>query len=249
MKQIVSKGLQVLAEWAGRATLAPDAIDQERDIIVEEWRLRDQTAQGRISNELLPFILGDSRYSDRLPIGDMDVVRSAPPEAFSRYYEDWYRPDLMAVMAVGDFDADTMESMIQEQFSALTAPTDVRERTVYELPEHEGTRYKVIADPEETKTRLVAFILRPANPIRTVDDMREDVIADLFYTMLNNRLDEIARLPDAPFLAAGSGTSSLAAPRDSRCDQRPTSAGEVAGCHAIAHHRDRACASTRLHGY
>ncbi len=209
---VMQKGLQVLADWASKATLADDAIDQERGVIVEEWRLRDQTAQGRISNELLPFILGDSKYSERLPIGDMDVVRNAPPEAFRRFYDQWYRPDLMAVVAVGDFDAATMEGMIKEQFSPLQNPTNETPRTEVALPEQPGTRYKVISDPEETKTRLVAFILRPANPIHTVDDMREDVINDLFYTMLNERLDEIARQPDAPFLAAASGVSSLVRP-------------------------------------
>jgi zinc protease len=205
-------GIQVLSDWAAQATLAPDAIDQERGVIVEEWRLREQTAQGRISDQLYPFILGDSQYSVRLPIGDMDIVRSAPPEAFSRFYHDWYRPDLMAVVAVGDFDADEMIGLIQDHFSDLTAPEQEKVRTTYDLPAHEGTRYLVIGDPEETKTRLVAFTLRPANPIRTVDDLREDVISDLFYLMLNDRLDEIARQPDAPFLSAGSGTSGLVRP-------------------------------------
>ncbi len=122
-------GMQVLADWAARATLDADAIDQERDVIVEEWRLRQQTAQGRISEQLLPFILGDSRYSVRRPIGDMDVVRDAPREAFTSFYEDWYRPDLMSVIAVGDFEVDEMEALIREQFAGLTGPEAPRERT------------------------------------------------------------------------------------------------------------------------
>ena len=115
----LDKGLQVLADWAARATLDPDAIDQERGVIVEEWRLRQQTAQGRISEQLLPFILGDSRYSDRRPIGDMEVVRTAPPEAFQRFYQDWYRPDLTSVIAVGDFDVDEVENQIRAAFSRV----------------------------------------------------------------------------------------------------------------------------------
>lgn len=210
--EALETGMQVLADWAARATLDADAIDQERGIIVEEWRLRQQTAQGRISEQLLPFILGDSRYSERLPIGDMDVVRNAPREAFVRYYEDWYRPDLMAVIAVGDFDVDQVERLIREQFAELSGPDAPPERTAYDLPDHEGTRYLVVTDPEETSTRLVSFTLRPANPIRTEADLREDVIADLFYIMLNKRLDEIARTQGAPFLSAGSGTSGLVRP-------------------------------------
>ncbi len=118
----LTESLQVLKDWAAYATLDPTEIDKERGVIVEEWRLREQTAAGRINDQLLPFILGDSRYAARLPIGDIDIVRNAPPEAIQRFYDTWYRPDLMAVVAVGDFDVDEMERLIHDQFSDLAAP-------------------------------------------------------------------------------------------------------------------------------
>ena len=112
----------MLEDWAAHATLDPEAIDQERGIIVEEWRLRNETAAGRIHDQVLPAILGDSRYTDRLPIGDMEIVRNAPPEAFQRFYDTWYRPDLMAVIAVGDFDVDEIETLIVDHFAPLSTP-------------------------------------------------------------------------------------------------------------------------------
>jgi len=212
--ETLAKALQVLKDWAAHATLDPKEIEQERGIIVEEWRLRDQTAAGRISNQLLPFILGDSRYAERLPIGDMDIVRSAPREAFTRFYETWYRPDLMAVIAVGDFDPDEMERLIQELFADLPMPDAPQPRPVYDLPSHEGTRYQVIDDPEQPSTQLTIFTLRPAEPIATAGDVREDVTTDLYYLMMNSRLEEIARAADAPFLSASSGSGSLVRPVD-----------------------------------
>lgn len=212
--ETLAKALLVLKDWATAVTLDPEEIDKERGVIVEEWRLRQQTAAGRISDQLLPFILGDSRYNERLPIGDMDVVRSAPVEAFQRYYRTWYRPDLMAVVAVGDFDVDEMERLIQEQFADLPMPDAPEPRPVFDLPSHEGTRYIVIDDPEEPSTRLVAYTMRPAKPIATVGALREDVATDLFYLMMNSRLEEIARQADAPFLAAGSGSGELVRPVD-----------------------------------
>src|SRR5690606_19517703 len=95
--ETMARAFQVLSDWAARATLDPAEIEAERGVVVEEWRLRDQTAAGRIQQQTLPFLLGDSRYAERLPIGDMDVIRNAPPEAVHRFYEQWYRPNLMAV--------------------------------------------------------------------------------------------------------------------------------------------------------
>ena len=86
--ETLDTAFQVLEDWAGYATLDAEEVDKERGVIVEEWRLRQQTASGRISEQTLPFILGDSRYADRRPIGDMDVVRTAPAETLRRYYEE-----------------------------------------------------------------------------------------------------------------------------------------------------------------
>ena len=114
-----SKAFDVLQDWAGAATLSPQDFDKERGVIVEEWRLRDKTASGRMQDKIVPMLLGDSQYAKRLPIGDMEIVRNAPVDALRSFYQKWYRPDLMAVIAVGDLDVDKTEAMIRERFSKL----------------------------------------------------------------------------------------------------------------------------------
>jgi zinc protease len=208
----LESAFQVLEDWAAHATLDPAEVDAERGVIVEEWRLRDQTAAGRIQQETLPFLLGDSRYAARLPIGDMDVIRNAPTETLRRYYEEWYRPDLMSVIAVGDFDVDAVESLIQEHFGDLTGPEEAPARDGYDLPHNEETRYLTVSDPEETTTTVWFLRRRASNPVQTVADLRGDTVANLFYIMLNERLDDIERQPDAPFLTANSGRGGLVRP-------------------------------------
>lgn len=210
--EVMTQAFQVLSDWAARATLDPAEIDAERGIIVEEWRLRDQTAAGRIQQQTLPFLLGDSRYAERLPIGEMDVVRNAPPEALRRFYEQWYRPDLMAVIAVGDFDVETVEGMIEETFTALENPADAPSRPSYDLPATGETHYLTVSDPEQTSTTLYVMRRRPNVPIQTLGDVRADMVTDLFYIMFNERLADISRQPDSPFLSAASGVGGLVRP-------------------------------------
>jgi len=207
--ETVATALDVLEDWASAATLDPVEIDKERGVVIEEWRLRQETADGRVNEQALPFILGDSRYAERLPIGDMDIVRNAPPEAVRRYYDTWYRPDLMAVIAVGDFDVDEMEGLIQERFAALPAVEEPVERASFDLPSHEETHILVVTDLEKTVSIIQFIRKREAAPTVTVADFRQALVGELFYTMLNERFAEIAREPDAPFLFAGGGEGEL----------------------------------------
>ena len=201
--ETLNTGLQVLEDWAGHATLDPDAIDQERGIIVEEWRLRYETAAGRIRDQVLPAILGDSRYSDRLPIGDMEIVRNAPPEAFERFYDTWYRPDLMAVIAVGDFDVDEMETLIRRAFlGPADAGRSAKPWKHMTFPTHDDTQYLIVTDPEQTTTDVQVWHKQDAQLTRTGDDYRASLTRRFFYSILNERLGDIQRLPDAPFLSA-----------------------------------------------
>ncbi len=121
---IVKTAFQVLDDWASQATLDPAEVDAERGIIVEEERVRDKTASGRIRDQLLPVLLQDSLYAERLPIGDLEIIRTAPAETLRRFYETWYRPDLMAVIAVGDFDPDEVVAQIEEHFAGLAVPAE-----------------------------------------------------------------------------------------------------------------------------
>lgn len=207
--ETVQTAFAILSDWAARATLDPAEIDAERPVIIEEERLRDQNVNGRLREQILPVQFGDSRYSKRLPIGSMDVIRNAPPEAVERFYKTWYRPDLMAVIAVGDFDPAIFEGYIKDAFSGLENPADPVERVTYDVPEHEDTRYLITSDPEFPYTFVEVDLARSSEATQTVEDYAQDLASNLFTTLLNRRLDERSRAADAPFLGASVGTSGL----------------------------------------
>ena len=210
----MNQAFQVLEDWAANATLDPEAIDKERGIIVEEWRLSDETAAGRVQNQVLPAVLGESHYTDRLPIGDMEIVRNAPVEAFQRFYDTWYRPDLMSVIAVGDFDVDEVEQLISQHFSALENPVEPSDLQSYDIPTHDDTQYLVVTDPELTETEVQVWHKQPARPTRTGEDYRHALTQSFFYSVLNERLLDIERQPDAPFLLAWAGNGEYVQPLD-----------------------------------
>lgn len=207
--EIIDTAFAVLEDWAGYATIDPAEVEAERGVIVEEERLRDQNANGRIRKQILPFLLGDSRYAVRQPIGQMDVIRSAPPEALRRFYTDWYRPDLMALIAVGDFDVDDFEKRIQENFADLPSPEQPRERTTYTVPDNDEPHYLIVTDPEFPVTIVEIDYRQPAQELDSAGAYRELLVGMLFERMLNLRLDEISREADSPFVGAGVGSGNL----------------------------------------
>ena len=125
--------MQILEDWAHLISLEAEEVEKERPIIVEEWRL-GRGAEARMRDIQYPILFKDSRYAERRPIGKVEIIETAPVEALRRFYRDWYRPDLMAVIAVGDFDAEWMENLIRSFFSNLKAPEQPRERVVFSVP-------------------------------------------------------------------------------------------------------------------
>lgn len=208
-EETVQTAFQILSDWAARATLDAEEIEAERGVIVEEERLRDQNVNGRLREQIISVLYGDSRYAERLPIGNMDVVRSAPREAFTRFYDTWYRPDLMAVIAVGDFDPEDFEGYIREAFSPLSNPDTPAERGEYSVPEHDDTRYLITADPEFPVTYVEIDLKRPSETTQSVGDYAEDLAGGLFSSMINTRLTERGREAGAPFLQASVSSGGL----------------------------------------
>ena len=200
--RIVDQAFDVIEDWAGYATLSEEMIDKERGVVIEEWRMSDQNAQGRISDKVLPVLLHGSRYKDRRPIGKPEIIENASYQTIRRFYDSWYRPDLMAVIAVGDFDPDAFESKIHEHFGTLSSPDEAMARAEYEVPGHDETLYEVVTDPEYPIATVSVYYKRPGDQVATVSDYRERIVASLFNDMLNDRLEEIARRGDAPFIAA-----------------------------------------------
>ena len=195
---VLRKGFAVLEEWAAHATLSSEEIEKERGVVVEEWR-RGLGAFGRIRDQVLPVLLHGSRYAERLPIGDTLVLQHSPHDALRRYYRDWYRTDLMAVIVVGDIEADTAEALIHKHFAAL--PASAAPRPQYDVPSHEETLYKVAADPEYPFVNIEIYFKKRAEQVEIVGDFRRFLLGRLFTGMLNRRLAEIARDgARAPFL-------------------------------------------------
>lgn len=211
---LMQKAFDVLEDWASCATFSEEEIDKERGVVVEEWRLRLQTAEGRITDELIEMLLPGSRYRERLPIGTPEIIQNADYETIRAFYRDWYRPELMSVLAIGDFDPDVMESMIIEHFSGLENRPDVPERATFEVPATPGTRYGVMSDPELPYTGVTVYYGKEAEAETSVADYRKLLVDGLFRSLLNQRYTEIAREPDAPFLAAGVLGGSLVRPAE-----------------------------------
>ncbi|MCH6235333.1 M16 family metallopeptidase [Cognataquiflexum rubidum] len=197
-------GFLVLSDWAGGILMNEEDIDSERSIIVEEWR----TGQGytqRMRDQYFPVIFHNSRYAERLPIGKMDIIENFEYETIRRFYRDWYRPDNMAVVAVGDVAPEKLEALIQEYFGKLENPADPKERRLFEVPEHKETFVSIVTDKEAPGIQIQLFYKHKALPTQTKADYRNFLLRTFYGGMLTQRLDEIRQKPDAPFIFAGTG--------------------------------------------
>ncbi len=198
---VFERSFLVLEDWAHGISFDPEEIDKERGVIVEEWR-GGRGAGRRMLDKQFPILFQGSLYAERLPIGDMDIVRSFDRETIVRFYRDWYRPDLMAVVAVGDFEADRVEELIREHFTALSAPAEPRPRTLAEVPDHDETLFAVATDPEATGNSVSIYWKLPLRPTGTAGAYRRDIVEGIYNGMLNRRLAELTQQADPPFIGA-----------------------------------------------
>src|SRR3954471_17550174 len=191
----------VLEDWAGGALFEDAAIERQRAIVLAEWR-RNLGADERTADKLRHVQLEGSRYANRSPIGDPTVIQSAPREQLVRFYRDWYRPSLMAVIVVGDVDRNTVASMIARHFSQLANPESERPRPSFDIVDRAATRYAVLTDKESTATAVRVSNLRPARNQGTVGGYRQIMLDQLFASMLGDRLDETGQSANPPYLNA-----------------------------------------------
>lgn len=206
--EILATAFQILEDWAHEVTLDPEEIDKERGVVVEEWRL-GRGAGARMQDRQFPILFQGSRYADRLPIGKREVLETFPPEALTRFYQDWYRPDLMAVIAVGDFDAAAVEATIQEHFARVPVHDNPRPRVFYDVPEHAETLFAIASDEEATNSQVALLYKRPLGEEGTLQAYRQDLVEGLYTGILNSRLFELTQQADPPFAFAGSGQGRL----------------------------------------
>ena len=202
--ELVDKGFLVLQDWAHLVSFDSVEIDKERGVILEERRL-GRGAGARMRDKQLPVLLKDSKYAVRLPIGKKDILENFKHDTLRRFYKEWYRPDLMAVIAVGDFDLVTIENLIQAHFSQVKPVDNPKERKLFPVPDHTETLYTIASDVEATQTRAAIYYKLPKEKEITVEDYRGYLVESIYNAMFNKRLQELQKQQNPPFLFASSG--------------------------------------------
>jgi zinc protease len=203
-KEAVDKGFLVLQDWAGGLTFNDADIDSERGIVLEELRL-GKGANDRMNQVLYPKLFNGSRYAQRLPIGKAEVLRTFRPETLKRFYRDWYRPDLMAVIAVGDIDPVEAERQIREHFGKLQNPASPRPREYAVIPERTTSEGLVVTDHEApSDVLLIRYPILPHPEDPTYAGYRRDLVDRLYGMMLGQRMMELTQQADPPFIQGGS---------------------------------------------
>lgn len=199
---VFQTAFKILANWAGKVSMNGADIDSERGIIVEEDRQRGKNAQQRMSNQLLPLLLANSRYANRIPIGKVDILNTFTHDKIRSFYTDWYRPNLQAVIAVGDFDVKEVEQLIIQNFSGLTNPKNPRPRVLYTMPDNAAPMVKIVTDVEQPYNVAQLIYRQKGNPLKTTADFRKNMVASMINSMFSARIQEITQKGNAPFLFA-----------------------------------------------
>ena len=200
---VVETGLEILDDWARGITFDSVEVEKERGVVIEEWRL-GQGAQARLRDRQFPRLLAGSRYAERLPIGTRESLETFSHAALRRFYRDWYRPELMAVVVVGDVDVQAMEAQIRARFGTIPPSESPRRRRDYVVPSHRETLYSVATDPELTGSSVSIYKKQPARVAGTAGAYRRWMVESIASGVLNDRLNELTQKPDAPFLDVSS---------------------------------------------
>ncbi|PQJ78074.1 M16 family metallopeptidase [Polaribacter porphyrae] len=238
----LDKGFQIIRDWAGNALLEEKDIDEERGVVLEEYRSR-RGADSRMMEKYLPKMMFGSKYADRLPIGTEESIKNFSYESIRRFQKDWYRPDLMAVIAVGDVDVAQLENKIKKYFSDVPVSKNPRERKSFSIKNHKETFVAIEADKETpfARVQLMYKDREDATPTKTVLDYRNSIVQSLFTQMINNRLDELRNAENPPFVFGFSyhgGT--YARNREAYQSQATTSAdGQLKGLNALLEESER----------
>ncbi len=218
--EITETAFEILSDWAYAIAFDPDEVERERGVVLEEWRTR-RGAGARIRDLEYPVLFGESRYSERLPIGLPEVIEAATADDLRTFYERWYRPELMAVIAVGDFDAEQIVADIRRHFAPPPEGEAYQERAArpqtptvrpdYPLPPHAAPRVTVNTDPEMSSTTVRIYAKLPPQTGQNLAAYRLLLTKSLFSMMANARLFERTQVADPPFVGAWFGQGLLLA--------------------------------------
>jgi len=206
--ETVDTGLLVLRDWANDVLFTDEEIDKERGVILEELRI-GQGAQQRMRDEYFPVMFKNSRYAERLPIGKKDIIENFKYETIRRFYHEWYRPDLMAVVAIGDLDVDEMKQKIEEKFGNIKMPEKYRDRKEFEVPDHQETYVSVVSDKEAPYTMIQLMYKDDIEETKIWNDYRRDLTESMYNGMLRARLTELTKSANPPFMFGSTSYGSM----------------------------------------
>lgn len=243
--ELLDKAFLVFDDWASGITNSDEAIEGERGVVLEEWRSR-RSANARIRDAMRPLNYYGSKYVDRKTIGTEESLKTFEPAAVRRFYEDWYRPDLMAIIVVGDIDLDYAQAKIEEHFGDIEMPENPRERIRPEVPAHDEMFVSILTDPEITRTGVGITHKHDDAEQATYGSYRTMLVDRLISRMVNERFSDMAQEPDAPFLGASTSSGKLTPIEGQTAVGAATPEGEVlGGLEAIAIEIQR----VRQHGF
>ena len=203
--EYIETGLNILEDWAFNANLIHDEIDKERGVVLEEYRLRLGSGK-RMMDKYLPKLLYQSKYVDRLPIGKKEILENFKYESLVRFYKDWYRPNLMSVIVVGDINEEEIEKMIISKFSNYKNPENQKPRKIFDIPNHAATLVAIESDTE-TMGSSVSIYFKDIEATKTISNLKEYknyTIERIFGSILSERFQELVQSPTPPFLFGSS---------------------------------------------
>lgn len=236
----LEKGFQVLEDWAHNVTYLDDDIDGERAIILEESRM-GKGANERIFRKIYPRLFEGSKYAKRLPIGVDSIIKNFPVNTIRRYYKEWYRPNLMAVVVVGDIEVAKAESMVKKHFAGLINPANPRKREYADVPPYTSSQAMIVTDKEATGYRVaINYPAFKQTSTVTVGDYRNDLIEQMFVSMLNERLQELTQKENPPFIYGAADFESYARGYESFNAMAAAGTGDIQkALHALAEEIER----------
>ncbi len=200
----IDLGLKILRGWAAGLLYDNKEIDEERGVIIEEYRL-GLGADDRMRKEYWPVLMKDSRYAERMPIGKLDILQTFDYQVIKDFYHDWYRPDLQAVIVVGDIDVKDVEAKIKTMFGNIPAKQNPRKKETYGIGANKEPLVAVCTDKEATGNSVMLIRKHKHTPMKTIGDFRDQLCIDLYNTMYDARFSEMTQDPKCPFLGANAG--------------------------------------------
>jgi zinc protease len=209
-KENISQGFQILEDWASTVSFDNQEIDKERGVVLEESRL-GKGAEDRMNQVVYPKLFEGSKYASRLPIGKDEILKNFKYDVIKRFYRDWYRPNLMAVIVVGDIDPAEAEKQVKDHFEKLKNPSKIRERLLSEVPVRKKSEGLVVTDPEATNHVVeIHYSYKKEKEIITINDYKEFMTRRLFTSILSQRMQELTQKAEPPFVFGGSFISGYA---------------------------------------